>query len=102
VRYRKALRFGLASMFELPQDLVLDMPRITIIGSLQVTVQNHRGLLEYRPDRVVIGISGGQLLVTGEEMVIATIQEEEVCVTGILQSVVFEGGLLRPDEPDNE
>ena len=50
----------------------------------------------------VIGISGGQLLVTGEEMVIATIQEEEVCVTGILQSVVFEGGLLRPDEPDHE
>jgi len=87
---RSALfRQKLANMFELPKDIVLDLPRITLLGSLQVTVQNHRGILEYTPEKVTIGISAGQLRITGADMVIGIVCQEEIMVTGRIQEIAF-------------
>ncbi len=50
-----------AQTFDLPADIVAGLPRIELIGNGQLQMENHRGILSYREDEVVV--SGGKLLV---------------------------------------
>lgn len=86
---RAAWRKRLADFLDLPRDVVLDLPRISVIGDVQLLLQNHRGLLEYLPDRVVIAMKDGRLIVRGEDLVIAGVNVEELIVTGRLHAVEF-------------
>ncbi len=79
----------LAGLFELPREIVMDVPRITMIGNLQVTVENHRGVIEYSPERCVIGIHNGQMTIQGRDLVIGIIYEDEITVTGFIGAVQF-------------
>lgn len=82
-------RQKLANTLELPKDVVLDLPRITILGDLQVTIENHRGIIQYTSEQVLVGMSKGRILVTGEDLVIGVIHEEEMTVTGLLETIAF-------------
>ncbi|MCR4397859.1 MAG: sporulation protein YqfC [Firmicutes bacterium] len=85
------LKKKIAGLLELPGDLVFDLPRITLIGNMELTVENHRGLMEYSTHRVVIGFGGGQMTVEGCDLVIRRIVKDEVTVTGRISSVGLEG-----------
>ena len=50
-----------AQTFDLPADIVAGLPRIELIGNGQLQMEDHRGILSYREDEVVV--SGGKLLV---------------------------------------
>lgn len=79
---RRDLRGRLTSLFDLPGDVVLDVARIILIGDLELAVENHRGLVEYTPQRVVIAIPGGRLVVVGGGLTIGSITSEEITLTG--------------------
>lgn len=83
-------RQKLAGTFELPRDIVLDLPRVTILGALQVSIENHRGIIRYSPERVVVAMNKGRIVVAGKELVIGVIHEEELTVTGHIDSISFE------------
>ncbi|MEW6724523.1 MAG: sporulation protein YqfC [Bacillota bacterium] len=85
----KKIRTRLADTFELPKDVLLDLPRLTIIGTLQLVVENHRGLIEYTPARVRISLGAAELVVTGTDLVISSAYEEEIMILGHLGSVEF-------------
>ena len=80
----------LADLLDLPRDVVLDLPRISVIGDLQLLVQNHRGVLEYAADRVVIAMRHGRLVVRGEDLTIGTVNPEEITITGQLAAIEFQ------------
>ena len=75
---------------DLPQDIVFDLPRITVVGGLQMTIENHRGLAEFSPTRVVVHTTGGRVVVGGEELRIGVVHDEEITVTGRLHSITFQ------------
>lgn len=81
------LRSRLAELLDMPRDVVLNLPRISVVGDLQVLVQNHRGVKEYTPDRVIIGMERGLIVISGQELVISNIHEEEITITGRLDGV---------------
>jgi sporulation protein YqfC len=80
----------LVETLDLPKDLVFDLPRITIVGGLQVTVENHRGLVEFTPTRVTVATRDGRIVIEGRELGIGVVHEEEITVTGELASVTFQ------------
>lgn len=87
---RQPLRRRLAATLELPQDVILDLPRVTILGGLQVTVENHRGVIHYSPERVVVGMTSGRVHISGQDLVIGVIHDQEITVAGVVESVTFE------------
>ncbi|MBB6675312.1 sporulation protein YqfC [Cohnella nanjingensis] len=90
-RVGRKLRRWTARILDLPQDVVLDLPRITMIAGLQLTVENHRGVLHFSPQSLRLAMERGELEVTGNDLVIRTIGGEEVFVEGQITGV-----LLRP------
>jgi len=84
------VRQMLAELFDLPKDVVLDLPRITLVGNFQLTVENHRGVALYRREQIVIGCSGGRISISGRDLEIGYIYREEIAIAGHIQRVEIE------------
>ena len=76
-----------ADLFDLPPEVILDVPRVILVGNLHLTVENHRGIIEYSPTKVVIGVGEGQVEVTGEGLTISHVYRHEVAVVGRVAGV---------------
>ncbi len=86
-REMKSLEYFLAHFLELPKELVMGLPRITVLGDIQLIVENHRGIIEYTTERVRIGTGIGELRVTGSGLTLRTIFPEEIAVDGKIRSI---------------
>ncbi|MGB9886037.1 MAG: sporulation protein YqfC [Moorellales bacterium] len=82
-------RNRLAQALDLPRDLLADLPRVTVVGSSQVTVENHRGLIEFTPTRVRIAAKEGAVEVEGEQLTLRLILAEEIILEGRVRAVSF-------------
>jgi sporulation protein YqfC len=83
----RKLRKWTATVLDLPQDVAQDLPRITMIGGLQLTVENHRGVLHFSPNLLRLAMGRGEMEVTGENLVIRNIGTEEVFVEGTILGI---------------
>ncbi|RFU65753.1 sporulation protein YqfC [Peribacillus glennii] len=79
----------LVKTMDLPQDVMMDLPRITLIGQLHIYIENHRGLLTFTDTEVRLMLKKGQLLIKGNEFVIKTILPEEIMLQGRIDQVYF-------------
>lgn len=86
----RRLRQELSEMLELPLDVSLDLPKVSIIGDLGVLIQNHRGLIQYSPEKIVIGVGKGQIAILGRSLEIEEVSKEDMIVRGTLSSVQME------------
>lgn len=76
-----------AELLDMPQDVVYDLPRLTMIGDRQLYIENHRGVVHFSPECLTLSLSKGQLKVTGSDLVIRTIWSEEVFIEGIINGI---------------
>lgn len=86
---RPRLGQRLSELLDLPKDIFLDLPRISVIGDLQLVVENHRGLLQYDPDRVVVGMNQGRLVIRGSDLGIGSVNGDAMIITGQLLAIEF-------------
>ncbi len=80
----------LAGMLEIPPDVVLDWPRITMLGNKQLLVENHKGIIEYTGAFVRIKLTQGELAVTGSDLVIGSLQAEQLLVEGTVTDIKYD------------
>jgi sporulation protein YqfC len=85
----RGVGYRLADALELPKEVYFDLPRVVVIGNLQVSVENHRGLLAYDGNTVVLGLHAGRLVVTGEGLVVGTVGPAQITIAGRLQGLRF-------------
>lgn len=88
-RWGRQLRHFAVGVLDLPQDVVLEVPRITMIGQLQMYIENHRGVLHFSEKELRLLLTNGQLIVKGDHLVIRAILPEEVLLEGKIESVKF-------------
>ncbi len=86
----RRIRRSLTDLLELPPEVMLDLPRIMLVGQMRVQVENHRGLIEYTPVKVRVSISSGELVISGHDLVVRNILTDEIILDGYIQSIAFE------------
>lgn len=79
----------LSDYLELPGDIMLDLPKIVLVGNLQVFIENHRGIQEYNPHLVRVVVSDKVIEVTGENLTLRNIMPDEICVEGQITGLTF-------------
>lgn len=79
-----------SELFELPKEVVLDLPRLTMAGNLQLLVENHRGVIAYQEDELRIGVSNGELVIRGRELQIKNLFTEELLIKGVIEKLEYE------------
>ena len=89
-RRRKGNLQALAGLLEIPQDIVLDLPRITMLGNKQVLVENHKGIIEYTSSLLRIKLNQGELVIGGENLSLGSLQSEQLFVEGVIAEIRYE------------
>lgn len=74
---------------ELPPDVMMDLPRVTMIGQIHIYIENHRGLLQFSDKELRLLLKQGQLLVKGEQFVLKTMLPEEILLEGKIDQVIY-------------
>ena len=77
-------------MFEMPKELLLNEPKITMIGFSQVLVENYKGILEYEEFFVKINTSIGVVAINGFNMNLEEMTTDDVLITGKIESIDIE------------
>lgn len=70
-----------AHLFDLPEDAMAGVPRVTVTGKNRVCVENHRGLLGYSAERVEVG-GRVRVCITGSQLQLRVMGSDAVVVTG--------------------
>ncbi|SCW48362.1 sporulation protein YqfC [Paenibacillus tianmuensis] len=78
-----------AKLLDLPQDVVMDLPRITMIGNRQLYIENHRGVLHFSNEMLKLALATGRVEVYGSELVIRAILTEEVFIEGMIHDIKY-------------
>ncbi|MFB4211866.1 sporulation protein YqfC [Shouchella sp. JSM 1781072] len=88
-RLTNRIKKWVTEQMQLPADVMMDLPRITMIGQLHIYIENHRGVLQFSTTELRLLLKEGQLLVTGDQFVLKTILPEELLLEGRIDKVTF-------------
>ncbi|KMY54795.1 MULTISPECIES: sporulation protein YqfC [Bacillaceae] len=91
-KWGEQMRSWLTKSLNLPEDVMMDLPRITMIGQLHIYIENHRGLLAFSDKEVRLMLTKGQLLIKGQSFTIKTILPEEILIEGKIEKLVYLDG----------
>jgi sporulation protein YqfC len=86
---REIITKAMAELLEIPGDLVLDLPRLTITGRNELYLVNHKGIIEYSTVRMRINLSRGFLEVEGKNLEIQALMPDEMKVLGEISSIKY-------------
>lgn len=88
-RISRKLQNLMQEVLDLPQDLMFDLPRLTLIGNKELHIENHRGVRHFSDERLVLALSQGSLEISGAGLSIQAIQSHEVTVMGTIHHIQY-------------
>ncbi|MBU8905663.1 sporulation protein YqfC [Desertibacillus haloalkaliphilus] len=88
-KWKQKIKSWMTESMELPADVLMDLPRITMIGQIHIYIENHRGVLQFSNQELRLLLEQGQLLIKGESFVIKTILPEELLLEGKIDQVIY-------------
>jgi len=77
---------------DMPADVIMDLPRITMIGRLHIYIENHKGVIAFSKEELRLSMKQGQLLIKGQNFILKTILPEEILLEGTIKSIEFIDG----------
>ncbi|QGT99988.1 hypothetical protein SYNTR_1395 [Candidatus Syntrophocurvum alkaliphilum] len=86
---REIISKAMADFLEIPKDLVLDLPKLTVIGRDELYIENHRGIIEYSVNKLRINLSRGYLEIEGENLEIKALMPEEMSILGRVRAIKY-------------
>jgi sporulation protein YqfC len=88
-RLKKKLNEWTSQVIDLPPDVTLDLPRMTMIGNQILMVENHRGLLHFSSEHLKLAIHNGVLELLGSEFIIRAISSDEISIEGRIDELKY-------------
>ncbi|MEE1350685.1 MAG: sporulation protein YqfC [Clostridia bacterium] len=86
----KRFRERMAEKLELPKDVVMDLPRVSICGDKEVFVENHKGVTEYTDKCIRIKMNDGMIGICGDDMRIIVLEKDRMIINGDFERLEYE------------
>jgi sporulation protein YqfC len=87
VEKKQKFKAKIADLLELPSDVLLDLPRLVLMGNQRLFLENHRGIIEYTNEVVRIDTPVGEVKATGKNLNLLLITKEEIMLEGELSKL---------------
>ena len=88
---RERVLDSVAELFDLPADVVAGLPRLEMVGSRQLYLEHHTGILSYSDTQIDANTSAGVLRVTGKGLTLLAMTAEELRIGGEIGAVTWVG-----------
>ncbi|RKD27614.1 sporulation protein YqfC [Caminicella sporogenes DSM 14501] len=87
---KERIRESISEILELPKDIVLDLPRVILVGNIELKIENHKGIIEYSKEVVRVKVKNGIIKIIGSNLLLKSIILEEITITGNIFSVNYD------------
>ncbi|CDF58068.1 sporulation protein YqfC [Thermobrachium celere] len=84
---KRKLKHKISESLEMPKEVVLDIPCIRIIGTEEVEIENHKGIVEYNSNIVRVSSNIGTIQIKGENFIIKEISQDSIVLSGKVENV---------------
>lgn len=84
------LREFLAEELDLPKDVVVGLPKISITGDEEITIENHNGITYFGTSQIIIMSNIGKIVISGTNFEIRYIGGSTIAITGRFKKVFLE------------
>lgn len=74
---------------DLPKDIFPGMPLLSMEGNQALCIMNHRGIVQYCPENIVIAAKSYHIRIIGRNLAISRFSSDLVEITGYMESLVF-------------
>lgn len=74
---------------DLPKDVVLDVPRIIVIGRNEITIENHKGIMVFERNKIKINTNMSPIEIKGSEFEILYIAASTITIKGYFDSIEY-------------
>ena len=78
-----------AEILAVPKEIALDLPRIVMTGDREFYCSGYRGLNDFSEEEVRLVSEKGIISVMGKGLVIKSIENEEIIISGTVLAVNF-------------
>lgn len=79
-----------AQKLDLPTDRAAGLAVTELIGSGRLSIENHRGIIEYGQEKVAVLALGMTISVCGRGLELAAMNDRSLLLTGEIETVMFE------------
>lgn len=84
-----SLKNFLTSDVELPNEIVLNVPLITIVGNNKILIENFKNIVQYSNEIIKINTTCGILKIAGKTLFLKELNKNKVLINGVLFQVEF-------------
>ena len=74
---------------ELPQDISLGVPLLSLQGNSELMIENHRGLLQYDSNEIQVRTKTFTIQVTGRKLTIQEYRKDVLIIRGKIERMQF-------------
>lgn len=74
---------------ELPTDVVLELPHLSVTGNRELSVENHRGIKKYTTEQISLRYKGGLMTIFGRQLSISYIEKDDIKIEGVIEKIIF-------------
>jgi sporulation protein YqfC len=86
---KSILKKHIYQTFDLPKEIILDTPIITLIANTEIKIENHKGIIEYTPSMLKMNSMLGTIRIKGINLQIKEIDQCDIIVNGEISSLEF-------------
>ena len=79
----------IGKLLEIPEDISLGLPSVSLLGQEKLIVENHKGILAYQPDKIILNTSLKPLEIKGQDLILKEITADIVQVVGLIGNVGY-------------
>jgi sporulation protein YqfC len=80
----------IAKILELPQEVVTNEPKFTIVGFNEILIENYKAILEYEDFYIKINTHIGAININGFNLKLKEMTGDDIMVIGNIESIDFE------------
>lgn len=95
---KKSKPSRLDTLLEIPIEITTNQPKLTIVGFEQLTIENHKGILEYQDYFIRLNTYIGIININGFNLKLEEMTTDDILVTGKIDSIDFENTVDNEEE----
>ena len=86
----QSLKNKIAEASGLPKDVVMGQPVVTVLGRMELNIENYRGIIEYTDALIRVQTKAGQIRITAKNLSVDYYTNDDMKLTGRIEAIEYQ------------
>ena len=86
----QSLKNKIAEASGLPKDVVMGQPVVTVLGRMELNIENYRGIIEYTDTLIRVQTKAGQIRITGKNLSVDYYTNDDMKLTRRIEAIEYQ------------